>query len=126
MVVPDALAELRPGSAETEGSEGEDSPIDNDGAGEKTRRRREIVLDQVRSLNDFMAISTHRGGRRVAVLAPAEALRIEAANRITTDCMALRLSTMRFSHCFAIAGVTATTSALRFDPLTFDNHAPPS
>ena len=81
VIVPDALAELRPASTEPEG-EAEEAAAEADGAAERTRRRREIVLDQVRSLNDFVAISTHRGGRRVAVIAPAEDLRIEAANRL--------------------------------------------
>ena len=81
VVVPDALAELRPASAESEG-DAEETATEAEGAADRTRRRREIVLDQVRGLNDFVAISTHRGGRRVAVIAPAEDLRIEAANRL--------------------------------------------
>ncbi len=82
VVVPDALAELRPASAESAKSMRRRPPTEAEGAGDRTRRRREIVLDQVRGLNDFVAISTHRGGRRVAVIAPAEDLRIEAANRL--------------------------------------------
>ena len=80
VVVPDALAELRPASSDGEVDAEDAAEVES--AGERTRRRREIVLDQVRGLNDFMAISTHRGGRRVAVIAPAEDLRIEAANRL--------------------------------------------
>lgn len=43
---------------------------------------KEIVIDQVRALSNFMNTSTHRNGRRVVVLYPAEALNTAAANAI--------------------------------------------
>lgn len=43
---------------------------------------REIVINQIRALSDFMNISTHRQGRRVIVLYPAEALNVPAANAL--------------------------------------------
>lgn len=43
---------------------------------------KEIVINQVRALADFMNISTHRQGRRVILLYPAEALNIPAANAL--------------------------------------------
>ena len=43
---------------------------------------KEIVINQIRALSDFMNISTHRNGRRVIVLYPAEALNIPAANAL--------------------------------------------
>jgi DNA polymerase-3 subunit delta' len=43
---------------------------------------REIVIDQVRRVGDFLSVSSHRGGRRVVVLAPAEALNGPAANAL--------------------------------------------
>lgn len=43
---------------------------------------KEIVINQVRALADFMNISTHRQGMRVIVLYPAEALNIPAANAL--------------------------------------------
>ena len=43
---------------------------------------KEIVIDQVRALSQFMNVSTHRSGRRVVVLYPAEALNTAAANAI--------------------------------------------
>ncbi|MFZ6813328.1 DNA polymerase III subunit delta' [Undibacterium sp. Rencai35W] len=43
---------------------------------------KEIVINQIRALSDFMNISTHRQGRRVIVLYPAEALNIPAANAL--------------------------------------------
>jgi len=50
----------------------------------KARKRpsREIVIDQVRKLADFFGVSSHRGGRRVVLLAPAEALNGPAANAL--------------------------------------------
>lgn len=43
---------------------------------------KEIKIDQVRALADFMNISTHRQGKRVIVLYPAEALNTAAANSL--------------------------------------------
>ena len=43
---------------------------------------KEIVINQIRALADFMNISTHRRGRRVIVLYPAEALNVPAANAL--------------------------------------------
>jgi len=43
---------------------------------------REIKIDQVRSLGEFLTIAAHRGGRRVVMLAPAEALNGPAANAL--------------------------------------------
>lgn len=43
---------------------------------------KEIKIDQVRALSDFMNISTHRSGMRVITLHPAEALNTAAANSL--------------------------------------------
>ena len=43
---------------------------------------REIVIDQVRKVSEFLSISSHRGGRRVVLLMPAEALNAPAANAL--------------------------------------------
>ncbi len=40
------------------------------------------MIDQVRKISDFLAISSHRGGRRVVMLLPAEALNAPAANAL--------------------------------------------
>lgn len=42
----------------------------------------EIVIDQVRMISDFLSVSSHRGGRRVVLLLPAEALNVAAANAL--------------------------------------------
>ncbi|MCD6026449.1 MAG: holB [Solimicrobium sp.] len=43
---------------------------------------KEIVINQVRNLSEFMTISTHRQGRRVIVIYPAESMNTSAANAI--------------------------------------------
>ncbi len=43
---------------------------------------KEIKIDQIRALSDFMNISTHRQGKRVIMLYPAEALNGAAANSL--------------------------------------------
>ena len=43
---------------------------------------REIVIDQVRNAINCLSISAHRGGRRVILLFPAEALNAPAANAL--------------------------------------------
>ncbi len=48
----------------------------------KTKASREIVINQIRALSDFMSISTHRQGKRVVLLYPAEALNVPAANAL--------------------------------------------
>jgi DNA polymerase-3 subunit delta' len=48
----------------------------------KPKPSREIVIDQVRKISEFLAISSHRGGRRIVLLLPAEALNGPAANAL--------------------------------------------
>ena len=43
---------------------------------------RQIRIDQVRELHDFLAIGTHRGGLRVIILRPAEAMNLATANAL--------------------------------------------
>ena len=43
---------------------------------------KEIKIEQIRALSDFMNVSTHRRGRRVVLLHPAEALNTVAANSL--------------------------------------------
>ncbi len=43
---------------------------------------REILIDQVRAIGEFLSMSAHRGGRRIVLLAPAEALNAPAANAL--------------------------------------------
>lgn len=66
--------------------DGEDGD-DGDGEEKKTAKAtktpsKEIKIDQIRALADFMNVSTHRSGMRVVVLYPAEALNTAAANSL--------------------------------------------
>lgn len=72
---------VRPESFEDEvsgeGEEGEDKK-----AAKSKTPSREIKIEQIRQLADFMNISTHRQGLRVVVLYPAEALNMPASNAL--------------------------------------------
>jgi len=64
--------------------EGEDGA---EGDGKKSAKAtkapsKEIKIDQIRALADFMNVSTHRQGMRVVLLYPAEALNTAAANAL--------------------------------------------
>src|SRR5450830_1801506 len=68
--------------------DGEDAADDGESSEEKKTAKatkapsKEIKIDQIRALADFMNISTHRSGMRVVVLYPAEALNTAAANSL--------------------------------------------
>lgn len=72
LVLPTALREsLGLNTEESTSSEGEDNKLSN-----------EILIEQVRQLEDFMTVSTLRGGYRVIVLGPAESLNMASSNAI--------------------------------------------
>jgi len=73
-VRPEALEDEAPAA------EGEDGGDDKK-AKTKTASK-DIKIEQVRNLADFMNISTHRQGLRVVVLYPAEALNMPASNAL--------------------------------------------
>lgn len=72
---------VRPEVLEDEAGEG-----DEEGESKKAKSSKapskDIKIDQVRALGDFMNISTHRSGMRVVLLHPAEALNTAAANSL--------------------------------------------
>jgi DNA polymerase-3 subunit delta' len=80
VVVPDALAALRPGADSGEADDEGAGEVEAEPDSKDKRASREIRIDQVRALADFMHVATHRAGARVVVLAPAEALNAPAAN----------------------------------------------
>lgn len=89
-VVPDAMASLRLGREANEESEAmaEEGGASDEGLdaeptrGKATRASREIRIDQIRALGSFAAVATHRGGARVILIAPAEAINTAAANAL--------------------------------------------
>ncbi|MFC7517729.1 DNA polymerase III subunit delta' [Herbaspirillum sp. GCM10030257] len=68
---------------EDDGADGEEAEA---GEGKKSKATKapskEIKIDQIRALADFMNVSTHRQGLRVVVLYPAETLNTAAANAL--------------------------------------------
>ncbi|MBU9440375.1 DNA polymerase III subunit delta' [Burkholderia multivorans] len=77
IVLPEALAGEAPGAAD------DAKPADADESGKKTRTpSKEIKIEQVRALLDFCGVGSHRGGLRVVVLYPAEALNVAASNAL--------------------------------------------
>jgi len=48
----------------------------------KTRASREIRIEQIRELTEWVTLSTHRGGPRVIVIEPAESLNIPSSNAL--------------------------------------------
>ena len=48
----------------------------------RTAKSRAILIDQVREIAEFLTLASHRGGRRIVLLYPAEALNGPAANAL--------------------------------------------
>jgi DNA polymerase-3 subunit delta' len=61
--------------ADDEGAPGEEG-------GKTAKPSRTIRIGQVRELDEFLSITSHRGGARMVVLAPAEAMNTEAASAL--------------------------------------------
>ncbi len=59
-------------------TEGEDTPAKS----KETKASPWISVEQVRELHDFIHVSSHRGGRKVILVSPAEALNVAAANAL--------------------------------------------
>ena len=57
---------------------GDETASDTD----KKKASRQIVIDQIRSLEDFVYLGGHRNGARVVVIEPAEAMNAAAANSL--------------------------------------------
>ena len=49
---------------------------------DKKKGRRQIVIDQIRALSDFVFVGAHRGGARVVIINPASAMNAPAANAL--------------------------------------------
>lgn len=65
--------------AEDDAEEGEEA---DKATSRKKKPATQIKIDQVRGLEDFVFIGSHRRGRRVAVIDPAEAMNVAAANAL--------------------------------------------
>ena len=67
LLQPDALADAEEGEEREAG---------------KKKPSRQISVDQIRALGDFVSLSSHQGGHRVVVIHPAEAMNTYAANAL--------------------------------------------
>ena len=77
-LLPEALAGEAVGAAPA----GADEKADGE-EGKKTRTlSKEIKIEQVRALLDFCGVGAHRGGARVVLVYPAEALNAASANAL--------------------------------------------
>jgi len=82
-VLPQALAErLLPQAADDDLATADTVAEAAEADGKATRASREIRVEQVRALSAFLGIAAYRGGQRVVVLAPAEAMNAVAANTL--------------------------------------------
>lgn len=59
-----------------------DSDAESEESGKKIKPSPWIVIEQVRELFDFIYVTSHRGGRKVILVSPAEALYPNAANAL--------------------------------------------
>ncbi len=55
---------------------------ENEDSSKKSKSSVWISIEQIRELHDFIHITSHRGGRKVILVAPAEALNVSAANAL--------------------------------------------
>jgi DNA polymerase-3 subunit delta' len=62
----------------------QDDAESDDAAGAKAEKAKSLVIkiDQIRAVEDFVALTTHRAGYRVLLLHPAEAMQPAAANAL--------------------------------------------
>ncbi|HEY4801055.1 MAG TPA: DNA polymerase III subunit delta' [Paraburkholderia sp.] len=82
IVVPEALA-AEIGQAGEDDAKADRAEKGDGEEGKKSRApSKEIRIEQVRALLDFAGVGSHRGGLRVVVLYPAEALNVAAANAL--------------------------------------------
>ena len=75
---------LRPEILESElpDAQGEEGAAEKSAAKSGKAPSKEIVINQVRALSDFLTVSTHRQGMRTIVIYPAEAMNVAAANAL--------------------------------------------
>jgi len=75
------LRRLEPEALAKTGTVSEDPEREERGA-RRAKPSNEIRIDQVRELADFLYLGSHRGRRRVAIVHPAEAMNVHAANAL--------------------------------------------
>ncbi|CAK0778373.1 DNA polymerase III subunit delta' [Gammaproteobacteria bacterium] len=84
-IQPEAKIRTGTKTARDETAEGGKSSEENEGAkSEKGAEKggRHILIDQIRALSEWISLKPHYGGRKVALLTPAEQMNINAANSL--------------------------------------------
>lgn len=76
LVQPDADSE------EAEAAKPDSTRMESPKAGAGKKPSKQISVDQIRGLSDFLGMSAHQGGRRVVIIHPAEAMNVYAANAL--------------------------------------------
>jgi DNA polymerase-3 subunit delta' len=76
---PDLLR-LRPDALAL--AEGQGDEVTEADGGSRTKPSQELRIDQIRAIEGWATLSAHRGGRRVVLLYPADALNTAAANAL--------------------------------------------
>lgn len=56
--------------------------VDEDAEPTDKKKKKEITIAKIRSLEEFLHVSAHRGGAKVVVIQPAEAMNVNAANAL--------------------------------------------
>jgi len=64
-----------------DGGEAEEGGAENEPASQK-KKSEQIRIDQIRALDDFLSIGTHRQGARIIIVHPAEAMNRATANAL--------------------------------------------
>lgn len=67
---------------EADSAEAETADAESPKATATKKLSKQISVEQIRALADFLAMSAHQGGRRVVVIHPAEAMNVNAANAL--------------------------------------------
>lgn len=79
LVEPEALSESSGEIKEKEGSDNKDKPSSTK---LKKKSSKQISVAQIRFLNDVINMSGHRGGYKIVLIHPAEAMNVVAANAL--------------------------------------------
>jgi DNA polymerase-3 subunit delta' len=82
VIRPEALVEAEPRAGQAADGEAGDSRGGTASTEPRTRASREIRIEQIRDLSEWITLSTHRGGLRVIVIEPAESLNTPASNAL--------------------------------------------
>jgi len=79
---PDFRWLTTPARLQEQGAEDQSETIESDDRTSEKRASDQIGIDAIRALAGFFSLTTHRGGKRVLLIEPADALNIAASNAL--------------------------------------------